>query len=82
MKHPLEILSLSGNISEVEGKTWVHAHITLSYIEEEEIQVVGGHLIEGCIIFGFAEIIIMELQDIDMSKTFDEETQQMQLFVQ
>ena len=80
--NPLEILTLSGNISEVEGKSWVHAHVTLSYIDGEEIHVVGGHLIEGCIIFGFAEVIIMELKDIDMRKTFDEETKQMQLFVQ
>lgn len=82
MTHPLEILSLSGNVSEVEGKAWVHAHITLSYVEEEEIRVVGGHLIEGCIIFGFAEVILMELTDIDMRKTFDKETKQIQLFVQ
>ncbi|UCE13829.1 MAG: DNA-binding protein [Candidatus Heimdallarchaeota archaeon] len=76
---PLEILALSGNISEVEGKPWVHAHVTLSYIDGEEIRVVGGHLIEGCIIFGFAEVIFLELKDIDMRKTFDEETQQIQL---
>jgi len=79
---PLEILALSGNISEVEGKSWVHAHVTLSYVDEEGIQVVGGHLIDGCKIFGFAEVIIMELVDIDMRKTFDEETQRIQLFVQ
>ncbi|MFX1512697.1 MAG: PPC domain-containing DNA-binding protein [Promethearchaeota archaeon] len=81
MTKPLEILALSGNISEVEGKLCVHAHIMLSYIDGDEIKVVGGHLIEGCVIFGFAEVIIMELEDIEMRKTFDAETKQAQLFV-
>ncbi len=80
-ERPLEILGLSGNISEVEGKPWVHAHITLSSVNDEEISVIGGHLIEGCIVFGFAEIIIMELEKISMKKDFDEETRTLQLFV-
>ncbi|MFQ6126919.1 MAG: PPC domain-containing DNA-binding protein [Candidatus Heimdallarchaeota archaeon] len=80
-ERPLEILALSGNVSEVEGKAWVHAHITLSYVEGEEIRVVGGHLLEGCIIFGFAEVFVMELKDIDMKKTLDAETKTLQLFV-
>lgn len=79
---PSEILALSGNVSDVEGNPWVHAHVTLSFVDNQEIKVVGGHLIEGCKIFGFAEVIIMELEAIDMRKTFDEETQRIQLFVQ
>jgi hypothetical protein len=78
---PLEILSMSGNISMAEGSPLVHAHVTLSYIEGDEIGVVGGHLIEGCIVFGFAEIIIMELKSVQMEKRFDEETRTLQLFV-
>ncbi len=78
---PLEILALSGNVHDVEGKFGVHAHITLSYVEEDKIGVVGGHLIEGCIVFGFAEIIIMELEEINMGKTLDPETKTLQLFV-
>jgi len=81
-ERPLEILALSGNISEVEGKPWVHTHITLSYIEGESVRVIGGHLLEGSIIFGFAEVLIMELKDIDMKKNFDEETKTLQLFAQ
>jgi len=77
---PLEILALSGDVSEVEGKPWVHAHITLSYVEGDEIRVIGGHLLEGCVIFSFAEIFVMELEDIDMKKGFDEETRTLQLF--
>jgi len=81
-ERPLEILALSGNVSAVEGKPWVHAHITLSYVEGDKITVIGGHLLEGCIIFGFAEVFIMELQDIDMRKGFDDETRTFQLFSQ
>ena len=77
----MEILSLSGNITEVDGQPLVHAHIMLSFVENDEIKVVGGHLIEGAIIFGFAEIILMELKDIKMNKQFDEETKTRQLFI-
>ena len=77
---PLEILSLSGNITVAEGNPLVHAHVTLSHVEGGEIGVIGGHLIEGCIIFGFAEIILMELRDIAMEKKYDEETRTIQLF--
>jgi hypothetical protein len=77
---PLEILSMSGNISMADGKPLVHSHVTLSYVEDESIHVIGGHLIEGCIVHGFAEIIIMEITDIDMIKKYDEETKTLQLF--
>jgi hypothetical protein len=77
---PLEILSMSGNISMAEGKPLLHSHITLSYVIDGTIRVVGGHLIDGCIVHGFAEIIIMELTDIDMIKNYDEETKTLQLF--
>jgi len=79
---PLEILALSGNVSEAEGKPWVHAHVTLSYIDDNmDVRVVGGHLLDGCIVFGFAEVFIMELEDIDMRREFDNETKTLQLFV-
>jgi hypothetical protein len=80
LKVPLEILSMSGNISMAEGKPLVHSHVTLSYVEDGSIHVVGGHLIEGCIVHGFAEIIVMELIDIDMIKYYDEETKTLQIF--
>ena len=78
--YPLEILSISGNISIAEGKPLLHAHLTLSYVEDEVIHVIGGHMVEGCIVHGFAEIILLELTDIEMVKTFDEETKTLQLF--
>jgi predicted DNA-binding protein with PD1-like motif len=79
-ERPLEILSASGNVTRLEGEPLVHAHVTLSSVEGDEIRVVGGHLIEGCMIFGFAEIILMELDGIEMEKRLDEETRTPQLF--
>ena len=81
-ERPLEILALSGNVSEAEGESWVHAHVVLSYVGDGgEVEVVGGHLLEGCVVFGFAEVFIMELEDIEMRREFDDDTKTLQLFV-
>ena len=77
---PLEILSISGNVTLAEGEPLVHAHLTLSTVEGDEITVIGGHLIEGCMVFGFSEFAILELEGIEMVKRFDEETKTLQLF--
>jgi hypothetical protein len=82
IEKPLEVLAISGIIYTVEGRPNVHAHSVLSFIEEDSIKVVGGHLLEGCRVFGFAEIVIMELRDISLEKTFDSETRTLQLFVE
>ena len=78
-----EIITLSGDIYEVEGEnlSQVHIHGTFSFAEDEKVRAVGGHLLEGCIVVGFAEVYIMELTEIEMIKRFDEETQTSQLFV-
>ena len=77
---PLEILGISGNVSMAEGRPIVHAHLTLSYVEDEKIGVLGGHMTEGCMVFGFAEVFLMELTGLEMVKNFDEETKTLQLF--
>ncbi len=77
---PLEILSISGNVTLAEVEPLVHAHLTLSQVEGDEITVIGGHLIEGCMVFGFSEFAILELEEIEMAKRFDEETKTPQLF--
>ncbi|MFB0558512.1 MAG: PPC domain-containing DNA-binding protein [Candidatus Bathyarchaeia archaeon] len=79
-RRPLEIVSLTGNIAMAEGRPLVHAHVTLSYVQEGGIGVMGGHLIEGCTVFGFAEVSIIELEGVEMVKRFDEETKTLQLF--
>jgi hypothetical protein len=37
-------------------------------------------MIEGSIIFGFPEIILMEISEIEMVKKYDPETKTLQLF--
>jgi predicted DNA-binding protein with PD1-like motif len=71
---------MSGNVSIAEKKPLVHIHLTLSYVEDEEITVIGGHMVEGCKVFGFAEVFLLELTGIEMVKNFDEETKTLQLF--
>lgn len=79
-ERPLEILGLSGNVSISEQSTLVHVHLTLSYVDDGEIKVIGGHLIEGCKVFGFAEVFLMELHGLEMVKNYEEETKTFQLF--
>jgi predicted DNA-binding protein with PD1-like motif len=77
-----EILKLSGDIYAVKGESQpqVHVHGTFSFIEDEKVTTIGGHLLEGCIVASFAEVYIMELTEIQMIKSFDEETRTTQLF--
>jgi predicted DNA-binding protein with PD1-like motif len=55
---PLEILSLTGNISLKDGKPMVHAHVTLS---DSEGRACGGHLATGTLAFA-CEFTIQEYQ--------------------
>ncbi|MBQ7909051.1 MAG: DNA-binding protein [Elusimicrobiaceae bacterium] len=54
---PLEIVSLTGNISIQDNRPCVHAHVMLA---NKEYQVSGGHLLPGTKIF-VAEAYIQEL---------------------
>lgn len=54
LKGDFEVLSLSGNISEMDGKEYLHFHITLG---DKESNVYGGHLNEA-VISATGEIII------------------------
>ena len=82
VKGPFEILTLSGDIYESEGEAGpqVHVHGAFSLVKDGEISTVGGHLLDGCIVLGFAEVYLIELAGIEMTKRFDEETQTLQLF--
>lgn len=77
---PLEILSLSGNISQSEnGKTIIHAHITVSYVKDGEVIVLGGHLIEGNLTYVMVELFILEL-DIRMYRRLHPLRKAMELY--
>ncbi len=51
-----EILSLSGTLA-MDG---LHLHITIA---DEKGNTIGGHLLEGCIVYTTAEIIIWQSKD-------------------
>ncbi len=62
-----EIVSMTGTVS-VNG---CHLHLSLS---DENGQLVGGHLKEGCIIKTTAEIIIGEIEKMGFYREFDDKT--------
>lgn len=67
---PAEILNCTGNVSEVDGDTFVHAHITLGL---EDGTTRGGHLVEGTRIFA-CELFVIPLDGEQLKRTFDEAT--------
>jgi len=77
-EEPMEVLSLSGNIAEKEGKVFVHGHITISSGEQDGLAY-GGHLVEGCIVYSTAEIIIAELRGIQLLRLHNEQTKSHEL---
>lgn len=70
-KECFEILPTIGNISIKEGDILIHAHINVA--DESEGLSLGGHLIEGCKVFPFAEVFITEC-DADLKRNHDKTT--------
>ncbi len=66
-RQPLEITSLSGNITAMDDEVYLHCHITLSDVNMEAI---GGHLKEG-IVGATCEIILVKL-DSQIGRRFDD----------
>jgi predicted DNA-binding protein with PD1-like motif len=64
---PMEILSLSGNISLKEGRPFVHVHVVLS---DEHGNGKGGHLLPGTRVFS-CEITIEEFEGPDIVREKD-----------
>jgi len=63
----LEIVSLNGTVS-VER---CHVHVAFSKVG---LNVIGGHLCEGCLVNTVCELVIMELGNYKFGKVFDENT--------
>ena len=78
-KEPLELLSLSGNISREEEKIQVHCHITISSGLEDG-RAYGGHLIEGCVVFSTCEVILAEVTGLEMKRNIDPDTRVLELY--
>jgi Predicted DNA-binding protein with PD1-like DNA-binding motif len=72
---PLEIVSLTGTLSS-EG---VHMHISVS---DDEGRVWGGHLLDGCTIHTTAEIVLVELVELEFKREMDATTgyKELQIF--
>jgi predicted DNA-binding protein with PD1-like motif len=62
-----EILSLNGTIA----TTGVHLHIAIA---DKQGKTLGGHLVDGCIIYTTAEIVIGTSQEFTFLRTLDEQT--------
>ncbi|MEQ8974718.1 MAG: DNA-binding protein [Coleofasciculus sp. C1-SOL-03] len=66
-KQRFEIVSLVGTLS-IHG---IHLHIALS---DKKGKTIGGHLLEGCIIYTTAEIIMGVSDNLIFLRTMDETT--------
>lgn len=67
---PLEIVSLSGNISEKDGRPFAHLHAVLA---DERGDCHGGHLLEGCRVFA-CEFAVLQLDGEIPRRTADPAT--------
>lgn len=65
-----EMAAFAGNISDRDGKLFLHAHATFA---DESGATVGGHLLPGCEVW-VAELRITELADVSLVRTLDERT--------
>jgi hypothetical protein len=68
---PMEIVSLYGNISMKDGKSFAHVHVVLS---DEKGNGKGGHLLPGEAPVFACEIVIEEFDGPDLVRTVDENT--------
>ncbi|HRH48162.1 MAG TPA: DNA-binding protein [Panacibacter sp.] len=69
-----EILSLAGTLS-VNG---CHLHICIA---DSEGKTIGGHLLDGCIIYTTAEIVIAESKEISFNREHDGTTEWKELLI-
>ncbi|HAX79354.1 MAG TPA: DNA-binding protein [Cyanobacteria bacterium UBA11372] len=69
-----EIVSLVGTLS-VNG---IHLHISIA---DSEGITRGGHLVDGCLIYTTAEIVIGESEDLIFSREVDKQTGYLELAI-
>ncbi len=67
INEPLEIVSLIGTVS----NNRLHLHISLA---KQNLTVIGGHMVEGCLVNTTCEIVIVELEKYEFNKFFDKNT--------
>jgi hypothetical protein len=64
---PFEIVSLTGTL----GMQGLHLHISIA---DRESKVLGGHLLDGCLIHTTAEIILLESTHLEFKREHDPQT--------
>ncbi len=64
---PLEIVSLIGTL----GLQGLHLHISIA---DRDGKVLGGHLLDGCIIHTTAEIVLLEITNLEFARELDQQT--------
>ncbi|MCB0620477.1 MAG: DNA-binding protein [Saprospiraceae bacterium] len=67
LREKFEIVSLEGTVS----AAGVHLHLALS---DADGGLVGGHLLEGCLVHTTAEVVIGELQGVRFVREVDLDT--------
>lgn len=67
INEPMEIVSLMGTVSEKR----CHLHVSFS---KEDLSVVGGHLVTGCMVNTTCELVIGVLEGCVYDVEFDPET--------
>jgi hypothetical protein len=70
---PIELLSLAGTVCHSdEGKVLLHVHATMCLADGKAF---GGHLTEdGNEVLLTADVVLLEMEDVDFLRRFDEET--------
>ncbi len=77
---PLELLSLSGNISQTaEGAAYIHCHAAVS-VGQPDASAYGGHLLPETTVFSTAELSLVEVLGCDILRLDDPETRVGELF--
>lgn len=72
---PLELLSLSGNITRLENDDpYVHCHAAVS-TGQPDSAAYGGHLLPETFVYSTAELSLVEVVGCSMLRRYDAETQ-------
>ncbi|MBO5562519.1 MAG: DNA-binding protein [Bacteroidales bacterium] len=66
----MEITNLTGNISEKDGKPYLHVHITAS---RRDYTCIGGHLLSARV-NGACELLVDDFGEVRLGRRFDRET--------
>lgn len=77
---PLELLSLSGNISQTEdGQSYIHCHAAIS-VGQPDALALGGHLLPNTLVYSTAELSLVEVVGCEIMRVHDPETSVTELY--